>query len=196
MTMQMYGDTVIDNGVNKYMVSVENGSCNDILSVPDATAFHIYSEIPTPLVEDYVECTLLPSDSFINAIGIAVGNAGFFVPLALLVLMPFVYMWLYATGSYDDEDRYSDKEVDDTVKELAILLLDVKNGRSCGLSPRSSVIHRLLKEMAKAEEGENSEQDSDFVNERAAQPTAANRVGRTQKDAPVVKYVNIECFDL
>ena len=102
-------------------------ACHDTFTTPFFN--DLITTPPFPLVEKYYECTSTRSDAFQNALGIAVGNATFWVPLILLSLLPLVYIFL---NCYKDAPstklEYSDDEMAEAARHIGLILLRVRDG--------------------------------------------------------------------
>lgn len=107
MSINSFGDTIFDRGITKYSHIVNNGSCNDILSMPAESYEAMMTLPPAPLVETYYECTKLPFDAMIDAVGIAAGNAAAVAPIVFILVLPLVYMLLECSNQKATGQEYS-----------------------------------------------------------------------------------------
>ena len=76
--------------ISKDFYALREGACRDSMSTPHWEKF---SSPPQPLVEPYFSCTQTTWDAFNDALGIASGFAASLGSLALLLLLPCVYIY-------------------------------------------------------------------------------------------------------
>lgn len=126
LSINVYGDSLFDKALTEFMYILTEGSCNDVFTMSDNTLQGLLAKPPTPFVENYYECTLSEVDAFINAVGIASGNTGTLVPVAILCLLPLLYMWLNATGQTSPKEEYSRED-----KALASEFIAIQVGNLC-----------------------------------------------------------------
>jgi hypothetical protein len=88
--------------INSHNYQLFAGACRN--SVYNSITFaQIAKSVPQPLVQDYVQCTLKPWDSFYQALGLASGNADIYARWAFYVLMATCVYTLYKRRGYDSE---------------------------------------------------------------------------------------------
>lgn len=66
---------------------------------------------PVQFTQTYLECYDSVETSFINAVGIASGNVQIFIPVVVLVLLPFLYLFLVVLRQVPPKPEYSNEEV-------------------------------------------------------------------------------------
>lgn len=89
------------------MYLMENGSCTNIFEVPHGTVVAIRDTVPAQFFEQYYECTKNWLDAFVDAVGIALGTVSAIVPIILLLVLPFMYLWLNFSGHAKPREKYS-----------------------------------------------------------------------------------------
>ena len=91
---------------------------------------------PFPLVEQFYECTAEPINAFQDALGIAVGNAAFWVPLILCIFLPLVYLFLnFYKDAPSTKLEYCDEEMEEAARHMGLLLLRTRDGYFQTYSP-------------------------------------------------------------
>jgi hypothetical protein len=134
-----YGNGVFDKSLTSSLFLLNDGACSkQFLVSPDAFA-RMVATPPTPVVENYVQCTLTPTNSFMNAVGIASGNVSAMIPVVLFVLLPAVYIWLSITGNVKQKAEYEETETDATLKLLALQILRIRDNKLRGLRRRGQL---------------------------------------------------------
>jgi hypothetical protein len=126
---------------------------------------------PTQLTQDYYECYPDQFSAFLNAIGIASGNTQLAVPLTVCFLLPLVYLVLVAMRQAPPKEEYTNREKQQALEILSILLLRLRDGKSRGIR-KNGVLIQLTEELIRAakedsgfpdsdDEGDDDEEDSD-----------------------------------
>lgn len=123
-----------------------HGSCTDTVTLSSESAKEKFLIPPTSLVENYVECRMTPFNAFINAIGIAFGNAFSFAPPALFCLIPIMYLYLNFTGQQPPKERYTKEDKLNAALELSTHLLVIKDRDRTGF-PSDGVVLKLSDEL-------------------------------------------------
>jgi hypothetical protein len=99
MTFNAFGTGYYINSHNYQLFA---GACRN--SVYNAVTFKgITRVVPQPLVQEYVQCTLHPWDSFYQALGFASGNADIYTRWAFYLLMAACIYALYVRRGYNSE---------------------------------------------------------------------------------------------
>lgn len=164
-----FGDSVSDQVMTAFMYPFQNGSCNDVFSVPPETHQNLLNEAPTLFTERYFECVMIPADAINESIGLASGNATTLVPIAFLILLPLVYIFLHLTNGMRHADPFSPEDVRDTVKVIALGILETRESISKAEEEESdeppvdeaAPLVRLVREMNHLRECEHGIVDSD-----------------------------------
>ena len=144
-----YGNQVFDKAITPYMFIIPNGACSAQFVVSDAAFDNIIHNPPTPIVEDYYECTLTPLNALINAAGIASGNMAVIVPLAMLALLPLVYLWLKISGNVKSKPEYSNEDKQMALDYVALQILRVRDNRIRGIK-KDGYLMNFSQELIKA----------------------------------------------
>lgn len=117
-----------ERAVSPYYYELEQSACYNSFTTPHWSK--LVETPPFPLVQQYYECTARAEDAFIDSLGIAVGNASFWVPLGLCALLPMVYMFLnYYKDAPSTKHEYGDDEMEEAARLLGLLLLRVRDGK-------------------------------------------------------------------
>lgn len=117
-----------ERAVSPYYYVVEELACSDSLTTPNWE--RLVEEPPFTLIEPYYECKATKRDAFQDALGIAVGNATFWVPLLLCGLLPLVYIFLnYYKDAPSSKREYGDDEMMEAAKHIGLILLRVRDGK-------------------------------------------------------------------
>jgi hypothetical protein len=117
-----------EKAVSPFYYVLQETACYD--SITTTNWRRLIESPPFPLVEQYYECTATTQDALICALGIAVGNATFWVPLFLCLALPLVYLFL---NNYKDAPltkmEYGDEEMENAARLMGLLLLRVRDGK-------------------------------------------------------------------
>lgn len=117
----------VNRGVSPFNFQLSQIACHNSFTTPNWKEL-VYPP-PFPLVEKYYECTNTESDAFQNALGIAVGNSSFWVPLILLASLPLVYIFLnYYRDAPSTKLEYGDDEMEEAARHIGLILLRVRDG--------------------------------------------------------------------
>ena len=133
--------------ISKEYFALREGACRDSMSTPNWEKFTVP---PQPLVEPYYSCTQTTWDAFNDALGIASGFAASLGGVALLLLLPCVYLF-----KEDKEDEEEGHSKDALMSKLGDLLVEAENKRritSSGLD-----IHDVMKLMSELTEPQPSD---------------------------------------
>ena len=163
-----YGDSVFDKAMTPYMFLIPNGACSAQFTVSQAAFDNIIHNPPTPIVEDYYECVLKPTDALINAAGIASGNMSVITPLAMLGLLPLIYLWLTLTGNVKPKPEYTKDDKEMALDYLALQILRVRDNRIRGIKQDGYLMnfsHELIKAADTADGQYVDSDDSDDESE-------------------------------
>jgi outer membrane biosynthesis protein TonB len=115
---------------------------------------------PTQLTQDYYECYPDQFSAFLNAIGIASGNTQLAVPLTVCFLLPLVYLVLVIMRQAPPKEEYTNREKQQALEILSILLLRLRDGKSRGVR-KNGVLIQLTEELIKAAKEDSGFPDSD-----------------------------------
>ena len=117
-----------ERAVSPYYYVLEQPACSDSLTTPNWEL--LVNDPPFTLIEPYYECKATKRDAFQDALGIAVGNATFWVPLLLCGLLPLVYVFLnYYKDAPSTKREYGDDEMMEAAKHIGLILLRVRDGK-------------------------------------------------------------------
>lgn len=78
------------------------------------------------LTQDYYKCTEYTYSALFNAVGIASGNVATVIPVAVVFLLPVMFMFMSAIGQIPPKEEYRKEEKDDAIEALAKQLLRVR----------------------------------------------------------------------
>jgi hypothetical protein len=125
-TVNVYDE--VNKAVSPYYFNLDEGHCVD--STQRKAFLKLAEDAPQKLVEEYYRCRKSVSTSFFDSVGIANGNTAVFAPLVgLFILTPLIHAYYMSNGKVMSKAKYSDKDMDSALKELAERLLDIKNGK-------------------------------------------------------------------
>ena len=82
--------------VSTYYFNIEDGACKDTFTIENWDKLR--NNPPTELVEKYYECVATEEQALFLSIGVAAGNTSTLVPIALLCILPFLFMYLQVSG--------------------------------------------------------------------------------------------------
>jgi hypothetical protein len=116
-----------NRAISPYSYLLPQTSCYDTFTTPH---FDMLVEIPPfPLVEQFYECTDNTQTAFEESLGIAVGNAMFWVPLILICCLPLVYAFLNLyKNAPSTKLEYGDDEMEEAARHIGLVLLRVRDG--------------------------------------------------------------------
>lgn len=129
---------------------------------------------PAQLTQNYYECYQNSDSAFFNALGIASGNTQLAVPLAVLALLPVLYILLVAVRKVPPKEEYTNLEKDQAIEILSILLLRIRDGKTRGVKSKG-VLLNLTKELIAAAKEDGGYPDSDDENEDSDDETPKKR---------------------
>lgn len=168
LAINSYGDGVFDESITPYMYLVTDGGCSQQFLVNDEAFDQLIYNPPTPIVENYYECTLQNYDALNNSIGIASGNVSVVVPIVMFALLPLMYLWLTITGNVQNKEEY-DKETRDAALDLfALQMLRIRDGKTRGLKKNGklfSIAEELVIAAKRGDGGYPDSDDSDYSDE-------------------------------
>jgi hypothetical protein len=127
-----------------------NGSCADPFSIPPEVYDKLVESPPTQITEVYYQCTLTELDAVNNAIGIASGNTTTIVPVVVMLLLPFIYLWLKAFNIPMPVPEYSEEQKKDVVEFFITQLMRANDKKTRGMK-KNGVLLRLVKELRHAD---------------------------------------------
>lgn len=160
LTINSFGKTITDKALTEYMYQFNDGSCSDVYGLTVQGAVNLIRNPPTDFVERYYECAMAPQDALNDAIGIASGNATTLVPIAFMVLLPFLYIWLDITGHSKMKDEFTEEDREDMQNRLVTQLLRVRDGKVRAI-PEASPVFQLSTELERLKTVQGGYPDSD-----------------------------------
>lgn len=161
MVIHLFGDTIPDRATTNFMYQLKNGSCGDPFSIPKSSFQAMVDYPPTPIVENYYECTLSNVDAFNNAIGIASGNTSAYMPVIVLLLLPLIYVLLRIFNVPLPKEEYGEEEYKRVGQLVMKSLLRASDRKTRGMK-KNGVIMQLAKELQRVDMyGSTDKQDSD-----------------------------------
>lgn len=140
LTINSFGDTLNDRAVTEYMGVIYNGSCNDIVTIPQSAYSKLVSTPPTALTERFYECSPDPQDAINDAIGIASGNTATLIPIGFIFILPLIYFWLSLTGNTRPKEEYTSEEKEDMRDKLVLYLLRARDGKVRSMRSDSAIL--------------------------------------------------------
>jgi len=129
LTMNTYGQSVLDISITPFMHVLSGGSCGDTFTIPDADTSKLRTE-PTPFVESYFVCTSSVDDAIVEAVGVASGTAGTFLPLIMTITLLIIRKWLKMNGYMLGAPEYDSMDLRTKRREFVECLLTAR-----GLDP-------------------------------------------------------------
>ena len=161
MVVHLFGSTIPDRALTPFMYQLKNGSCANPFSVPKSAFEAMIYNPPTPIVENYFECTLSNVDAFNNAIGIASGNTSAYMPVIVLLLLPFIYILLKVFNVPLPKEEYHEDEYKQVGQLVMKSLLRASDQKTRGMK-RNGIIMKLAKELQRVDmHGSTDRKDSD-----------------------------------
>jgi hypothetical protein len=121
-TANIFGDEVLDKSITPFMHVLTGGSCGDVYTIPAAESVNLQEE-PTPFVESYFVCTSSEDDAVVEAVGVASGTAGTFVPLIITIALLIVRKWLHLQGYMLSSPEYDPTDIQTKRREFFECLL-------------------------------------------------------------------------
>lgn len=161
LTFNSYGTSVADRSITAYMHLIEDGSCGRQFTIPDESFALLIANPPTPIVENYYECTLHPFTAMFNAIGIATGNISALVPIFMFVLLPVMYVWLTLTGNVQSRHEYDKTEREAALDMFALQMLRIRDGKIRGMKKNGFLTHVAEELVDAANHADGGYPDSD-----------------------------------
>jgi len=122
------------------------GHCNN--SLPSEAAMQRLAETPPiKLVEDYYECHSTVNNAVLEGIAVAFGNASFFGPILLLILLPIIWALNYIFMKKDRILTYPETELAMAAEELVTRLLEIRDNDSAIEDVENSVLFKLFMDL-------------------------------------------------
>ena len=152
LTCTMIGFNIYDSSstsITAYNYQLINGSCSNSVSLSNEAWEKLAEFSPTPLTEDYFRCTMFSDAALFNAVGIASGNVATAIPIAVVCLLPVLFIFLRSIGQVPPKEEYDKKELEDATIVLAKLLLRMRDGKTRGMKTNGALYH-LTKELIEA----------------------------------------------
>ena len=156
--------------ISKDFFSLRKGACRDSMSTPYWDKF---TTPPQPLVEPYFSCTQTTWDAFNDALGIASGFAASLGSLALLLLLPCVYL-------FKEEKVGRSKE--ELISKLGDLLVETENTRR--ITKNELDANDVLKLLNELTEPEKQLWSDDIRNSKFQDERKVNRAKYCYSTAP------------
>lgn len=148
---------------------------------------------PTPITEKFFQCTLTELDAVNNAIGIASGNTTTIVPVAVLLLLPFIYLWLKAFNIPIPVPEYPEEQRKDVSEFFITTLMRANDKKTRGMK-KNGVLLKLVKELRHADQygskdacdSDDSDEDysDDESSDRPPSPSAERKPPATKHTSP------------
>lgn len=185
LAINSYGSSVFDQALTEYLFLLTDGSCSEQFVIDPNAFARMIAKPPTPIVETYFDCVMYPSDSLMNAAGVASGNVSLIVPLIVLAFLPFMYFWLTITGNVQSKPEYEEQELDSALQLLALQVLRIRDNHLRGMK-KDGLLITLTREMvhsARNADGtavDSDDSDDDEDNTPAKRTVTKRASSRTQ----------------
>lgn len=176
--VRSFGDSLTDSSTTPFLYQLVNGSCGDPFGVPAPVFQQLVDNPPTPITESYYQCTLTEYDAVNNAVGIASGITTTIVPIAVMLLLPFIYLWLKAFNIPLPVPEYSEQQKKDVVDFFFTQLMRANDYKTRGMK-KNGVLLQLVAELRHADKyGSKEAYDSDDSDEDYSDDEAGGGFGK------------------
>lgn len=182
----------LTKSVSPYHYQVPFPACTDSFDISENAWKILENNPPIELVEKYYSCSQKPVDAAFNAVGIATGNTSIMVPIACIICLPILYVYLLVFAGVPPSDDYTGAELGAAETALALIILRIRDGKYRGVK-KDSVLMKLTKDLivaAKTEGGYADSDDSDSDDEEKG----AERAGRISQNEERISYMQSSVF--
>mmetsp|Transcript_23089 Transcript_23089/g.33818 ORF Transcript_23089/g.33818 Transcript_23089/m.33818 type:complete len:840 (-) Transcript_23089:259-2778(-) len=170
--------------VSSYYYNIIDGACRDSFNIAEDDWEQLRNNPPVGLVERYYECVATPLQAIFVSIGVAAGNTATLVPIAVICMLPPLYIYLSLSGNQPKKDEYDEKDLEAMLKALSLLLLRIRDGKLRGIK-KDGVLVKIKNEILKTAKVGGGYEDSDDDTDDEGGETLQSESTDNEKPKPI-----------